>query len=84
MLSPPSVAQRLQPLLAPPAVGEALQSALPPSVAAEVLEVLLASSAVGRVEVLEVLLAPAHPHCHSFTSTLSFSLSIYLFDSAGQ
>ena len=29
-------------------------------------------------------IAPAHPHCHSFTSTLSFSLSIYLFDSAGQ
>ena len=33
---------------------------------------------------LQIYIAPAHPHCHSFTSTLSFSLSIYLFDSAGQ
>ena len=33
---------------------------------------------------LHIYIAPAHPHCHSFTSTLSFSLSIYLFDCAGQ
>ena len=33
---------------------------------------------------LQIYIAPAHPHCHSFTSTLSFSLSIHLFDSAGQ
>ena len=33
---------------------------------------------------LQIYMAPAHPHCHSFTSTLSFSLSIHLFDSAGQ
>ena len=33
---------------------------------------------------LQTYIAPAHPHCHSFTSTLSFSLSIHLFDSAGQ
>ena len=28
----------------------------------------------------QIYIAPAHPHCHSFTSTLSFSLSIHLFD----
>ena len=33
---------------------------------------------------LHIYIAPAHPHCHSFTSALSFSLSIYLFDSAGK
>ena len=33
---------------------------------------------------LHICIAPAHPHCHSFTSILSFSLSIYLFHSAGQ
>ena len=33
---------------------------------------------------LQIYIAPAHPHCHSFTSTLSFSLYIHLFDSAGQ
>ena len=32
----------------------------------------------------QIYIAPAHPHCHSFTSTLSFSRSIHLFDSAGQ
>ena len=30
------------------------------------------------------IFARSHPHCHSFTSTLSFSLSIHLFDSAEQ
>ena len=34
--------------------------------------------------ILQIYIARAHPHCHSFTSTLSFSLSIHLFDSAGQ
>ena len=33
---------------------------------------------------LQIYIVPAHPHCHSFTSTLSFSLPIHLFDSAGQ
>ena len=35
---------------------------------------------------LQIYIAPAHHtvNCHSFTSTLSFSLSIHLFDSAGQ
>ena len=40
---------------------------------------------------LQIYIAPAHPHRHSFTSTLSFSLSIHrvshlhsIFDSAGQ
>ena len=30
---------------------------------------------------LHIYIAPAHPHCHSFTSALSFSLSAYLFSS---
>ena len=28
---------------------------------------------------LHIYITPAHPHCHSFTSALSFSLSTYLF-----
>ena len=39
---------------------------------------------ITSVHPLQIYITPAHPHCHSFTSTLSFSLSIHLFDSAGQ
>ena len=30
---------------------------------------------------LHMYVTPAHPHCHSFTSALSFSFSTYLFSS---
>ena len=33
---------------------------------------------------LHIYITAAHPHCHSFASTLSFSFPVYLFDSAGQ
>ena len=39
---------------------------------------------ITSVHPLQIYIALAHPHCHSFTSTLSFSLSIHFFDSAGQ